>query len=241
MNAITVHGFGPSNTIFDVAHISRDELVEGFLSEFGTNIFTGQLLDILLAETVRRYVVEDRSPPGAQDQTREFDLFEIAADLPLTVESSDVEEALGSFGDRSLVSFSIPELEKRASDGCFFLSQAGVERGLALLERYVPPVRYPLGRTVAESRNWTGLVRRQIDENNRDKIVSAIEKAILLVDQEVSENNRHSQAISYLKAALELVDAPTPPSRIIWNLIQRTAAVAGLSDIFLRIFGAISD
>jgi hypothetical protein len=228
-------------TIFDGANIDQPDLVRGLESFFGREIPEDELGDVILAELVRRYIREDRSPPGGQDQTRLFDVAQIAAELPIRISPEDLDGAMAGFDARDLVTLprKDPDIDLEAPPGHYMLTHAGVQRGLALIDKFVPRPRYPVGALIIDSRTWTGLTRRVIDESNRDKIVSAIEKAILFVDQKVRDNERHAQAVGYLRAAIALAETPSPPSRQIWEFIHRASSITGLFALFVTIFRAI--
>jgi hypothetical protein len=83
---------------------------------------------------------------------------------------------------------------------------------------------------------WTGLKAVRIHAANATIVSSLIEAAIdqLSTSQEGSEAT--VQAAAYLRAANELVNAPDPPSIVIWDLVQEAAAVAGLLQLFSVIF-----
>lgn len=88
---------------------------------------------------------------------------------------------------------------------------------------------------------WTGLTRKTIIDARNAKLVSQlIEKALTALPESAAGNFEHMQAAAYLKAAKELVDAPEPPSELIWQLISKAADLVGLIGLFYAIFAQIA-
>ncbi len=88
-----------------------------------------------------------------------------------------------------------------------------------------------------ESVNWTGLTDRTLIDARNAKVVSRlIEKALKALPESPASNFEHMQAAAYLKAAKELVEAPEPPSELIWQLISKAADLVGLIGLFYTIF-----
>ncbi|MFK4793007.1 hypothetical protein [Sphingobium sp. ZW T5_29] len=88
----------------------------------------------------------------------------------------------------------------------------------------------------ANSSAWTGLTRTIVDARNAAVISKLITKALDELPGEERGNVEVMQAAAYLKAAQELVNAPEPPSELIWQLISRAADVVGLIGLFYTIF-----
>lgn len=96
---------------------------------------------------------------------------------------------------------------------------------------------YEGGRAVSvDSASWTGLREFTVNSNNREKVRFGIGEARASLEGESLTNEQKSQAISLLNAAEELLDAPTPPSDIIWELVERAGAIAGIAGLFVTLF-----
>jgi hypothetical protein len=91
--------------------------------------------------------------------------------------------------------------------------------------------------TIINSTSWKGLTQRTIIDARNAKVVSQlIEQALTAIPDSAAGNFEHMQAVAYLKAAKELVDAPEPPSELIWQLISKAADLVGLVGLFYTIF-----
>ena len=87
-----------------------------------------------------------------------------------------------------------------------------------------------------DSSSWTGLRAKGVTVSNRARIKEAIGEARTLFEQRQLSNEQKVQALVLLRAAEELVNAPEPPSDIVWELINRAAAVCGIAGLVLTIF-----
>lgn len=88
-----------------------------------------------------------------------------------------------------------------------------------------------------DSAAWTGLIQRAtINARNAKVIGGLIEQALTALPEAGAGNFENMQAAAYLKAAKELVDAPEPPSELIWQLISKAADLVGLIGLFYTIF-----
>ncbi len=92
-------------------------------------------------------------------------------------------------------------------------------------------------QVVIDSSSWTGLSKVRITYRNAAAVGKLIDEAISTL--ETNDNSGQAQARTLLLAAKTLLDAPDPPSDVIWDLVQRAGAVVGLLDIFLKIFLAM--
>lgn len=90
----------------------------------------------------------------------------------------------------------------------------------------------------ADSSAWTGLTKIIIDTRNATVISGLIGKALDSLSSSEAGNFEVMQATAYLKAARELVDAPEPPSELIWQMIGKAADLVGLLGLFVMIFQA---
>ena len=124
------------------------------------------------------------------------------------------------------------EAHYRASDQGIYESTIGFS---ALVAEDADDVTEDGGRQINSS-SWTGIRRVTIDTRNAKVISSLIGQAIDALPQSDAGNQAVMQAAAYLKAARELVEAPEPPSVVIWDLLQKAAAIAGLLQIFGSIF-----
>ncbi|MEO0699459.1 MAG: hypothetical protein AAFY81_07045, partial [Pseudomonadota bacterium] len=89
------------------------------------------------------------------------------------------------------------------------------------------------------AKRWERLQSVVIDSTNSEAVNRLIDKSLDELNKQKLGNEQHSQAAAYMLAAKELVNAPVPPSKIIWDLIQKAAAIAGIVQIILPIFGAL--
>lgn len=87
-----------------------------------------------------------------------------------------------------------------------------------------------------DSALWTGLKSKVIDARNADVVIKLIDDALSSLTTSSVSNSDIRQAAAYLKAARELVDAPEPPSELIWEMIGRAANIAGLVGLFYALF-----
>lgn len=89
---------------------------------------------------------------------------------------------------------------------------------------------------IVNSTSWTGLTKTVIDARNVNVISRQIEQAIDAISGAGAGNFETMQATAFLRAAKELVDAPEPPSQLIWQLISKAADVVGLFGLFFTLF-----
>lgn len=87
-----------------------------------------------------------------------------------------------------------------------------------------------------DSSSWTGLRKHRITSHNRESVRIRIVEAKAALDTQNFTNEQKAQAVSFLRAAEELIEAPEPPSDIIWELVERAGAIAGIAGLFLSIF-----
>ena len=113
------------------------------------------------------------------------------------------------------------------------LYEVFAEEPLVIVE--LPPQDEAVNLSV-DSKQWTGLTDTIIDSRNAKIVSGMIEKAIDSLPASGAGNFHIMQATAYLKAAKELVDAPEPPSQLIWQLISRAADVIGIFGFFYTIF-----
>ena len=104
------------------------------------------------------------------------------------------------------------------------------------LELKNPQTRDGKGENV---HTWRNLSKINISSGN----VSQIDRMISEALDELSKSNRPNEAImqasAYLNAAKQLLVAPSPPSALIWKLIERAAAIVGLIQPIAMIFGGL--
>ena len=92
--------------------------------------------------------------------------------------------------------------------------------------------------TSINSSSWTGLTQTIIDARNAQAVSRMINLALDSLASSRAGNVQIMQAAAYLKAAKALVDAPEPPSALIWSLISKAADLVGLVVAFYAIFGS---
>lgn len=129
---------GQSQSRFDGASVPFWLLRDGVGAVYSSPPELDQATDIVLAEAVRRYVRKDTSPPGGEDQLQQFDARNILGAFELDHFGAELDAIVGRLLDRGLVTIDVPEAGMEADEGFFFLAPAGVERGLALLDRLLP-------------------------------------------------------------------------------------------------------
>lgn len=129
---------GNGQSRFNAARVPFWMLREAVKDIYGSSPDSIEATDVLLAEAVRRYVTNDRSPPGGEDQLQQFNAKDIFEAFQLKLDDAQIDEIVGTLGDRDLAAFDVPEADVKADEGCFFVTPAGVERGLAILDRLSP-------------------------------------------------------------------------------------------------------
>ena len=89
-----------------------------------------------------------------------------------------------------------------------------------------------------DTTSWTGLTAVRINARNARIVSSLIDTALGHLNKSEQGNEAIMQASAYLKAAQQLVDAPDPPSAVIWDMIQKAATIVSLAQVFYTIFQA---
>ena len=117
----------------------------------------------------------------------------------------------------------------------FVLSDQGVEE---FEKQRAEAEGFTLSEEQITARRWERLQSVTINERNAETVSKLINKSLDVLNQQNLSNEQHRQAAAYMLAAKELVSAPVPPSTIIWDLIQKAAAIAGIIQLILPIFGA---
>lgn len=112
------------------------------------------------------------------------------------------------------------------------------EASYRLVQTGTPEVDEP---AAIDSALWTGLAKTRIDARNAKQVSLMIGRAIAQLNSSSATNEQIMQAAAYLKAAKELVDAPTPPSEIIWMLISKAADIIGMAGFFYTLFAPASN
>jgi hypothetical protein len=118
----------------------------------------------------------------------------------------------------------------------FSLTDAGV---VELQRRRSDDPDFQLSPDEAEEQRWQRLKSIVIGANNFDSVSRLIDRSLDELSKAQLTNEQHRQAASYMLAAKELVNAPSPPSQIVWDLIQKAAAIAGLVQTVLMIFSSL--
>ena len=85
------------------------------------------------------------------------------------------------------------------------------------------------------SEDWTGIAAQVITAQNSDQVRAAILKAKDAV-RDLGSNEKTAQAMAFLQAAEALIEAPEPPSDLIWELINRAGAICGVISLFITLF-----
>ncbi|SHL59595.1 hypothetical protein SAMN05518668_1021 [Sphingobium sp. YR657] len=129
---------GQRQSTFDVASVPFWLLRESVRTQYNSSLDEDDVTDIVLAEAVRRYVTNDGSPPGGEDQLQQFDVRNVLGALELDPINGGPSAIVERLTDRGLAIIDIPEAGIKVDEDYFFLAPAGMERGLALLDRLVP-------------------------------------------------------------------------------------------------------
>jgi hypothetical protein len=69
----------------------------------------------------------------------------------------------------------------------------------------------------------------------RIRLVSELEKAEIQIESAVLDNEIKSQARGYLVAARILAEMPEPPTSMIWELVSRANALAGIASLIVSV------
>jgi hypothetical protein len=96
------------------------------------------------------------------------------------------------------------------------------------------------GQIVVDSSTWTGLSKTRIDSRNARQVARMIDRALVEISSSGAGNEQIMQAAAFLRAAKELVEAPQPPSELIWQLVSKAADIVGLMGLFFMIFAPAS-
>ncbi len=118
-------------------------LRESVRTQYSSSPNESDVTDIVLAEAVRRYVTNNGLPPGGEDQFQQIDVRNVLGALELKPINGEPSTIVGRLTDRGLATIDIPEAGIKADEDYFFLAPAGIERGLALLDRLVPDAPSP--------------------------------------------------------------------------------------------------
>lgn len=118
----------------------------------------------------------------------------------------------------------------------FELSDRGVEE---LQKQRAEAEGFSISEEDVTARRWERLQSVAINEQNAETVSSLIDRSLDVLNQQNLTNEQHRQAAAYMLAAKDLVSAPVPPSKIVWDLIQKAAAIAGIVQLILPIFGAV--
>ena len=87
-----------------------------------------------------------------------------------------------------------------------------------------------------QSATWTGLPSDfALSEEKRTRLVTCLQQAEAGLDFLGIGNQQKAQVRAYIVAAKALADAPEPPVELIWELIQRANAIAGIASLFVSI------
>lgn len=150
----------------------------------------------------------------------------------------------GRLANRDEVRRVIQKLEKEGNlkvwdnlaEVYFQLSDQGVEE---LENKLAAAEGFAVSEEEVTARRWERLQSVTINERNAETVSSLIDRSLDVLNHQNLTNEQHRQAAAYMLAAKELVSAPVPPSAIIWDLIQKAAAIAGIVQIILPIFGSL--
>ena len=228
-------------TKFDVADITFDQL-----KEMVENYYVGPLSrkhwpTLALTEAVRRFVSEDRSPPGGQDQTRQFEMSNLI--LAWGIGDMTFEQLGGIIGSLTRsgdITDRIDDIELIAGDYGFFLTEQGVDEGLSLIRNFRRFFDQDhelsqfdvISHEVIDSTDWTGLGKAISREHSliiRSKANSLLQ-AIIQSDADISSR---TDACKRVEAAITLLEAPNVPWREVVNLLAHPSVSAFLAALNL--------
>ena len=106
----------------------------------------------------------------------------------------------------------------------------------------VPFASAGLSTQPIDSSRWTGLpTAAEITEARREKLAKLTDKAISDLELIGAGNEEKAQARSYLIALHALSEAPSPPSDLIWTIIERGMALVGVCELFYKIAEALAN
>lgn len=87
-----------------------------------------------------------------------------------------------------------------------------------------------------DSSTWTGLSNNQTFSAARAaRLLEELDQAAEKLDAMALDNSAKSQAYAYIVAAKVLAQAPEPPADLIWELISRLNAIAGIAGLLVSI------
>ncbi|OQW76178.1 MAG: hypothetical protein BVN33_05885 [Proteobacteria bacterium ST_bin13] len=87
-----------------------------------------------------------------------------------------------------------------------------------------------------DSQLWTGRVGRVLAETaRRNELILLLENAEKDLSLVGASNSERALARAYIVAARTLAEAPEPPEDLIWELISRASALAGVASLLVAI------
>jgi hypothetical protein len=63
-----------------------------------------------------------------------------------------------------------------------------------------------------------------------------VHRALQCLEKSEEGNEAIIQAATYLRSVLVLLEAPDPPTDVIWDLVGRAADISGLAQFFFGLF-----
>jgi len=225
---------------FDVANVKFPVLQKAASAYFLGSLPEHALHGLTLAEAVRRYVGEDRSPPGAQNQTRVFELPDILDSWSFSPTPHRVKSVLDTLLSTGEVVDAIPEAGILAPKNCFFLTETGVDEGLQLITNFRrlqerldrDDNAESLSQSVIDSTDWTGLSKAIT--HHHSLVIRAKAKSLLLaIMQSDADIETRTDACKRVEAAILLLEAPNVPWREIVNLLAHPTVTAFLAALNL--------
>ncbi|MEO7505340.1 MAG: hypothetical protein ABIT69_09180 [Sphingomicrobium sp.] len=89
-----------------------------------------------------------------------------------------------------------------------------------------------------DSATWTGLPRTGVlSPEATESLMIALKVADDALAKSGASNEEAAQARAYIMAIHSLAEAPSPPADIIWELVMRLGAIAGLAQLFVALIG----
>jgi hypothetical protein len=90
--------------------------------------------------------------------------------------------------------------------------------------------------TEINSSSWTGLPSQFVfDQQKQVELIALLNDAEKSLDSLGAGNSEKAMARAYIVAARTLSDVPDPPVDIIWELVTRANALAGIASLFVSI------
>jgi len=74
-----------------------------------------------------------------------------------------------------------------------------------------------------------------ISEERRVHIVQELDTIQRSLDENLTDNAKKAQATALVGAVQKLAEAPEPPYEVMWSLLQRANAIAGIASLFVAI------